>query len=53
MILVSGAVKDQIKSNEFIYRHLDNVKVKGKLPHNELIKVKITSVDYPNVIGEI
>lgn len=30
MILVSGAVKDQIKSNEFIYRHLDNVKVKGK-----------------------
>ena len=30
-----------------------NVKVKGKLPHNELVKVKITSVDYPNVIGEI
>ena len=30
MILVSGAVKDQIKSNEFVYRHLDNVKVKGK-----------------------
>ncbi len=30
MILVSGAVKDDIKSDEFIYRHLDNVKVKGK-----------------------
>ena len=30
MLLVSGAVKDDIKSDEFIYRHLDNVKVKGK-----------------------
>ena len=30
MILVSGAVKDQINSEDFIYRHLDNVKVKGK-----------------------
>ena len=40
----------------FSYGHTSNylnVKVKGKLPHNELIKVKITSVDYPNVIGEI
>jgi hypothetical protein len=30
MLLVSGAVKDDIKSSDFIYRHLDNVKVKGK-----------------------
>ena len=30
MILVSQAVKDDIKEDEFIYRHLDNVKVKGK-----------------------
>ena len=30
MILVSQAVKDDIKSEDFIYRHLDNVKVKGK-----------------------
>ena len=40
----------------FSYGHTSNylnVKVKGNLPHNELIKVKITSVDYPNVIGEI
>ena len=42
--------------DDFSYGHTSNylnVKVKGKLPHNELIKVKITSVDYPNVIGEI
>jgi threonylcarbamoyladenosine tRNA methylthiotransferase MtaB len=40
----------------FSYGHTSNylnVKVKWNLPHNELIKVKITSVDYPNVIGEI
>ena len=40
----------------FSYGHTSNylnVKVKGNLSHNELIKVKITSVDYPNVIGEI
>lgn len=30
MILVSQAVKDDIKDDTFIYRHLDNVKVKGK-----------------------
>ncbi len=30
MILVSQAVKDDIKENEYIFRHLDNVKVKGK-----------------------
>ena len=30
MILVSQAVKDDIKSEEYVYRHLDNVKVKGK-----------------------
>ena len=42
--------------DDFSYGHTSNylnVKVKGNLPHNELIKVKITSVDYPNVIGEI
>ena len=42
--------------DDFSYGHTSNylnVKVKGKLPHNELIKVKITSIDYPNVIGEI
>ena len=42
--------------DDFSYGHTSNylnVKVKGTLPHNELIKVKITSVDYPNVIGEI
>ena len=40
----------------FSYGHTSNylnVKVKGNLPHNELIKIKIISVDYPNVIGEI
>ena len=40
----------------FSYGHTSNylnVKVKGNLPHNELVKVKITSIDYPNVIGEI
>jgi len=30
MILVSQAVKDDIKTDEYVYRHLDNVKVKGK-----------------------
>lgn len=30
MILVSEAVKNDIKEEQFIYRHLDNVKVKGK-----------------------
>ena len=30
MILVSEAVKEDIKGDEFVYRHLDNVKVKGK-----------------------
>ena len=30
MILVSEAVKDDIAEGEFIFRHLDNVKVKGK-----------------------
>ena len=30
MILVSQAVKDDINSDEYVYRHLDNVKVKGK-----------------------
>jgi len=42
--------------DEFSYGHTSNylnVKVKGNLPHNELINVKITSIDYPNVIGEI
>ena len=42
--------------DDFSYGHTSNylnVKVKGDLPHNELVKVKITSVDYPNVIGEI
>ena len=42
--------------DDFSYGHTSNylnVKVKGNLPHNELVKVKITSVDYPNVIGEI
>ena len=42
--------------DDFSYGHTSNylnVKVKGNLPHNELIKVKITSNDYPNVIGEI
>ena len=42
--------------DDFSYGHTSNylnVKVKGNLSHNELIKVKITSVDYPNVIGEI
>ena len=42
--------------DDFSYGHTSNylnVKVKGNLPHNELVKVKITSIDYPNVIGEI
>lgn len=30
MILVSEAVKDDIKNEEFVFRHLDDVKVKGK-----------------------
>lgn len=29
-ILVSASVKNDIKTNEFIFRHLDDVKVKGK-----------------------
>ena len=29
-ILVSGSVKNDIKSDEFVFRHLDDVKVKGK-----------------------
>ena len=40
----------------FSYGHTSNylsVKVKGELPHNELIKVKLTSIAYPDVIGEI
>ena len=30
MILISEAVKNDIKNQEYVYRHLDNVKVKGK-----------------------
>ena len=30
-----------------------NVKIKGKIPHNTFVNVKITAIDYPNVIGEI
>ena len=29
-ILVSGSVKNEVKADEFIFRHLDDVKVKGK-----------------------
>ncbi len=44
MILVTGAVKEDIKSDEFIYRHLDNVKVKGKEKPVPIFAVD-TSVD--------
>lgn len=39
----------------YSYGHTSNflyVKVKGKLPHNELVKVKIKSIEYPYCIGE-
>ena len=41
------------KNQENTYIIYLNVKVKGNLSHNELVEVKITSIDYPNVIGEI
>lgn len=40
----------------YSYGHTGNflyVKIKGELPHNEIIKVKIVRVDYPYCIGEI
>lgn len=40
----------------YSYGHTGNflyVKIKGELPHNEIIKVKIVNVDYPYCIGEI
>ncbi len=39
----------------YSYGHTSNflyVKVKGQLPHNELVKVKIKSIEYPYCIGE-
>ena len=39
----------------YSYGHTSNflyVKVKGHLPHNELVKVKIKSIEYPYCIGE-
>ncbi len=39
----------------YSYGHTSNflyVKVKGQLPHNELVKVKIKSIEYPCCIGE-
>lgn len=39
MILVSEAVKTDIKSDEFIFRHLDDVKVKGKANSVEIYAV--------------
>ena len=46
-ILVSGAVKDDIKGEEFIYRHLDNVKVKGKEKPVPIYAVDNTLEDFP------
>ena len=39
----------------YSYGHTSNflyVKIKGQLPHNELVKVKIKSIEYPYCIGE-
>ncbi len=40
----------------FSYGHTENylnVKINKELPHNTFVKVKITSIDYPNVLGEV
>ena len=39
----------------YSYGHTGNylyVKIKGELPHNEIVKVKAIDVEYPYVIGE-
>ena len=46
MILVSEAVKTDIKSDEFIFRHLDDVKVKGKANSVEIYAVDRTLDDF-------
>ena len=40
----------------FSYGHTTNylsVKIKGELEHNTFVNVKITSLEYPNVVGEV
>ncbi len=52
MIIVSGAVKDDIKSGDFIYRHLDNVKVKGKEKPVPIFAVDKTLEDFSSKYRE-
>ena len=52
MILISEAVKDDIQDEEFIFRHLDNVKVKGKEHPVPIYAVDKTIVDFPQQYRE-
>ncbi len=52
MILVSGAVKDNIHSDEFVYRYLDNVKVKGKEHPVPIYAVDKSLNDFTNAYRE-
>lgn len=45
-ILVSGSVKNDIKSDEFVFRHLDDVKVKGKAKAVPIFAVDRDISDY-------
>ena len=47
MILISQAVKNNIKDADFVYRHLDNVKVKGKEHPVFIYAVDSSLEDYP------
>lgn len=47
MILISQAVKNDIKDADFVYRHLDNVKVKGKEHPVFIYAVDSSLEDYP------
>lgn len=46
-ILVSGAVKDCIKEDSFIFRYLDDVKVKGKAHAVSIYAVDSAEDDFP------
>ena len=47
MILVSQAVKNDIDSDEFVYRHLDDVKVKGKANAVPIYAIDKDETTYP------
>ena len=48
MILVSQAVKDDIKTEKFAYRHLDEVKVKGKAQAVPIYAVDRDETEFPS-----